>query len=193
MSEAIAEMDDDMEDSGPRLTGKDLIREETGAEGRYIPYSGGSLGWFENSGIPRSEKGNAYKFYTAIDTVKVRQKLFERWGSDVNRRMESRFEVQHPTPITILWDGNSQDAETKDISAHGLRMQLTEETSLKIGDKIQVQLYKKPDFKEKALLIESEVMWVARVGKRRTVWNIGIGFTNISEQLENELKDFLTH
>jgi hypothetical protein len=56
-----------------------------------------------------------------------------------------------------------------------------------------VQLFKKPDFKEKALEIESEIMWVARVGKRRTVWNIGIGFTDITEALENELKEFLTH
>ena len=193
MSEAITEVDNEQEDAGPALTGKDLIREETSAEGRYIPYAGGSLGWFENSGVPKCEKGNGYKFYTAIDTVKVRQKLFERWGNDVNRRMESRFEMQHPTPVTIVWDGNTQDAETKDISAHGLRLQFLEEVNLKVGDKIQVQLFKKPDFKEMALEIASEIMWVARVGKRRTVWNIGIGFTDITETLENELKEFLVH
>lgn len=191
MSESTTELDG-TESSKP-LTGKDLIREETSAEGRYIPYGGGSLGWFENSGLLKCEKGQAYKFYTAIDTAKVRQKLFERWGNDVNRRMETRFEMQKPTPVTIKWEGNSQDAESKDISAHGLRLQLLEETNLKIGDKITVHLFKKQDSKEESLELASEIMWVARVGKRRMVWNLGIGFIDISEEMENRLKEFLIH
>ena len=175
----------------PQLTGKDLIREETSAEGRYIPYSGGSLGWFENSGIPKCERGNAYKFHTAIDTVKVRQKLFERWGNDVNRRIDKRIDVEKSTPVKITWGGESHDAETKDLSAHGLRLQLIEETSLKLGDKIQVHVFKAPGYKQEIMAIDSEVMWVARVGKRRMVWNIGISFTDIDAATEAKLKEFL--
>ena len=190
MSETTTEVESEAAES-TQLTGKDLIREETSAEGRYIPYSGGSLGWFENSGVPKCERGNAYKFHTVIDSVKVREKLFERWGSDVNKRMETRYDVEKSTPVTITWDGQSHDAETKDLSAHGLRLQLLEETSLKIGDKIQVHVFRRPDNKEEVLAIASEVMWVARVGKRRMVWNIGIGFIEINEEAKQKLKEFL--
>jgi c-di-GMP-binding flagellar brake protein YcgR len=175
----------------PKLTGKDLIREETSSEGRYIPYSGGSLGWFENSGILKVERSNDYKFFTAIDSAKVRQKLFERWGNDVNRRMEERVDLQKPTPVKITWDGHSHDADTKDLSAHGLRLQLLEETQLKIGDKIEVHVLRRVEDKEEMLSIDSKVMWVARVGKRRLVWNIGIGFTNIDEDTERKLREYL--
>ena len=183
MSESMTEQ------AGPQ--GKDLIREETSTEGRYIPYGGGSLGWFENSGIPKSERGNDYKFHTAVDTAKVRQKLFERWGDDVNRRVETRFEVSRPTPVRITWEGETQEAETKDLSATGLRLQLLQETGLKIGDKITVHIFKRPNFEEEVLTMASEVMWVARVGKRRQVWNVGIGFTETDEAKALQLKEFL--
>jgi hypothetical protein len=171
--------------------GKDLIREETSTEGRYIPYGGGSLGWFENAGVPKSERGNDYKFHTAIDTAKVRQKLFERWGDDVNRRVETRFDVSKPTPVRITWEGETQEAETKDLSATGLRLQLLQETGLKIGDKITVHIFRRPNFEDEVLTLASEVMWVARVGKRRQVWNVGIGFTEKDEVTEMKLKEFL--
>ena len=155
-----------------QATGKDLIREETSAEGRYIPYGGGSLGWFENSGVLKCEQGNDYKFHTAIDTQKVRQKLFDRWGNDVSRRMEERHDVEKETAVRITWGGQSYDAETKDLSAHGLRLQLLDDPSLNKGDRIGVQIYRKKDYKDELFAVESEVMWVARVGKRRMVWNL---------------------
>jgi hypothetical protein len=171
--------------------GKDLLQEETSAEGRYIPYGGGSLGWFENSGVPKCERGNDYKFHTAIDTAKVRQKLFERWGDDVNRRMETRFDVERPTPVKITWEGETHEAETKDLSMRGLRLQLTEDTGLKNGDKITVHVFRRPNFEEEVLTLAAEIMWVARVGKRRQVWNVGIGFTEVDEATGLKLKEFL--
>ncbi len=174
-----------------QATGKDLIREETSAEGRYIPYGGGSLGWFENSGVLKCEQGNDYKFHTAIDTQKVREKLFDRWGSDVSRRMEERHDVEKETAVRIVWGGQSYDAETKDLSAHGLRLQLLEDPSLKQGDKMSVHVFRKLDYKDELFGIDSEVMWVARVGKRRMVWNLGIGFLKIDEETSAKLTAFL--
>ena len=174
-----------------QATGKDLIREETSAEGRYIPYGGGSLGWFENSGVLKCEQGNDYKFHTAIDTQKVREKLFDRWGSDVSRRMEERHDVEKETAVRIEWGGQSYDAETKDLSAHGLRLQLLEDPSLKQGDKMSVHVFRKLDYKDELFAIDSEVMWVARVGKRRMVWNLGIGFLKIDEETSAKLTAFL--
>ena len=175
----------------PAPRGKDLVQEETSLDGRYIPYGGGSLGWFENSGIPKSERGNDYKFHTAVDAAKIRQKLFERWGEDVSRRVEPRIPIDRPTPVRITWDGGVQEAETKDLSSSGLRLQLLEETGLKIGDKIVVHIFRRPNLEEEALAMNAEVMWVARVGKRRQVWNLGIGFIETDEAKALQLKELM--
>lgn len=171
------------------LTGKDLIRAETSAEGRYIPYGGGSLGWFENSGILKSEKGNNYRFHAAIDTVRVRQKLFDRWGDDVNRRLDERVDIERETPLVLRWDSGETEAVTKDLSAHGARLQLLEDPGLAKEDKLTVEV--KQEDGEILMTLNSEIMWVARVGKRRTVWNIGVGFTDITPDDEMKLKQFL--
>ena len=167
-----------------------MIDDETGAEGRYIPYSGGSLGWFENSGVPKVERGNNYKFFTAIDTVKVRQKLFERWGDDVNRRMEGRTVVEKETSVTLVWDGGKARAVTKDLSAHGLQLQLLEDPGLAKGDKISVHVQESTGEAD-VIVLASEIMWIARVGKRRLVWNLGIGFVDISPDDEIKLTEYL--
>ena len=46
-------------------------------------------------------------------------------------------------------------------------------------------------YKDEVMALESEVMWVARVGKRRLVWNLGITFTSINEETAITLKAFL--
>lgn len=173
------------------LTGADLIREETGAEGRYIPYGGGSLGWFENSGVLKCERGNNYQFHTAVDTQKIRQKLFERWGNDVNRRMDTRHEVTKQVPVRVTTDGKEFDVETKDLSAHGLRLQLLEDPVVQSGEKVTVRVFRDSAYRNEALALEAEVMWVARVGKRRLVWNVGLSFTDISPEMSRNLQAFL--
>ncbi len=102
MSETTSPTTGTQEESPP--TGADALQAASTYKGRYIPYGGGSLGWFENSGVLKCEKGNNYKFHTAID---------------------------------------------------------------------------------------SRVIWNARVGKRRLVWNMGIGFIDITAEQEAQLKEYL--
>ena len=192
MTESNPEVENAAESQeGAVPTGESVQPSDHGSEGRYIPYSGGSLGWFENSGVLKCEKGNNYKFYTAIDTTLVRQKLFDRWGAEVNKRIDDRVVVDRETPVMLTWESGVAQAVTKDLSSHGLRLQLSEDPDLAKGDKVIVHVKEKEDSETELMVLESEIMWTARVGKRRMVWNIGLVFSDISPEQELELKRFL--
>ena len=105
---------------------KDAIRTETTADGRYIPYSGGIMGWLENSGVMKKELPNNYRFHTMIDAGAVRRKLFERWGDGekVNRRVATRHDLESQIEVTLVWGERTEAASTRDFSTHGLRLQL---------------------------------------------------------------------
>ena len=62
-----------------RIQEKEVIRALTTSDGRYIPYGGGLMGWFENSGVLECELPKDYKFYSVLKPEEVRSKLFERW------------------------------------------------------------------------------------------------------------------
>ena len=191
MTETNPEVENAAESQETATTGESPQPSEHGAEGRYIPYSGGSLGWFENSGVLKCEKGNNYKFYTAIDTAQVRQKLFDRWGAEVNKRIDDRVVVDRETPVMLTWETGAAQAVTKDLSSHGLRLQLSEDPNLAKGDKVMVHVKEKEDSETDIMALDSLIMWIARVGKRRMVWNIGVAFSDISAEQELQLKEFL--
>ena len=105
---------------------KASILAETMEDGRYIPYGGGIMGWFENQGVLRSELPNNYGFHTVIDAKSVRQKLIERWGTgdSSNRRVTKRFGVEGSIPVSLAWEGNKIVALGKDFSSYGLKLQI---------------------------------------------------------------------
>ena len=111
---------------------KKKLRAEILEDGRYVPHSGGMMGWFENSGVSRNERSNNYLFHTALDVAAVREKLFERWsdGENINRRASARHDVERDVRATLGWTGGTVTAKLKDYSYHGLRMQILEEELL---------------------------------------------------------------
>jgi len=171
--------------------GRQEAAKDISNEGRYIPYGGGCLGWFENSGVMKVELGNNYTFHEALDAAEVRRRLFERWGDDVNRRAEARQAVEKEVSLTFAWGKESREAFTKDVSSHGLRVQFIEEVDLKKGAAVQVQLLESGPGSPALFDISSQVMWVSKVGRRRPVWNVGVSFTNITPETETRLKGFL--
>ena len=172
---------------------KASIRSETMEDGRYIPYSGGAMGWFENSGVPRCELPNNYRFHTVIDAKSVRQKLIERWGrgDSSNRRVTTRFEVEGSISVSLEWEGNKIVALGKDFSSYGLRLQIQqEEVALKKEDLVQLRIYNEPEQRTTKFDIESQIMWIDRAGRSRPVWNLGIGFPSLTTDESNALKEF---
>lgn len=165
-------------------------------DGRYIPYSGGCMGWFENSGVMKAELPNDYTFDTVLDAPTVRRVLFEREGeagdAGASRRSEERITVEREVHVTILHGSDSYQALTKDVSPHGLRLQfLVDIATIQKSDSCKVQLRREEGQDDELLEIESTVMWIARVGTRRPVTNIGIGFTQITDETQGKLTKLL--
>lgn len=168
------------------------LRSEQNLDGRYIPYSGGCMGWFENGGILKCELPNDYKFNTVLDPTTVRRVLFARWGDNVNRRVDERTDVENEVRVSVKFNDEIYDALSKDLSAHGLRLQILENVeNLEKGQFVTVSLQISDGGKEKMVDIDSQVMWVARVGTRRAITNVGIGFTHITDTIQAQLKRLL--
>jgi hypothetical protein len=170
---------------------KEAFRGENTADGRYIPYGGGCLGWFENSGVLKSEIGNDYTLHTAIDQMAVRRKLFHRWGGDVNRRAALRERIVAEVPLNLVWGEHKVAGLTKDFSPLGLRLQFTEDPGLTKGQTVQVHVVAQPKSDETLFEIDSQIMWVSKVGRRSPRWNVGIGFVKLDPEKELHLKAFL--
>jgi hypothetical protein len=174
---------------------KASIQSETTADGRYIPHTGGLMGWFENSGVLKCEQPNNYKFHEMIDADSVRKKLFERWGGGEtsNRRVSTRHDLQSPINVGLSIGGETSFLSTaKDYSSHGLRLQLMDgdKFSLEKGDAVNVLIYEDAEGKTKLFEIPSQIMWVSQVGRTRPTVSVGIAFMEIQHDERQKLTQF---
>lgn len=162
-------------------------------DGRYIPYSGGTAGWFENSGVLKCELGNNYLFHTVLNSDEVRSKQFRRLGSDFNRRAgKERHDKKSIVRITFGKGKNKTSLEggTKDISFHGMRLQFLVEVPLEKNDKFVVELMKY-EGGEALVKLDAKLVWRERVGRIRPVLNMGISFTKVTGKNADALKAFI--
>lgn len=162
---------------------------QTLSDQRYIPYSGGCLGWYENSGVLKVEKPNNYQFFTALDADLVRARQFERTGSKVNKRRARRKELDPEMKITLKWGKDSKSAVCKDLSVHGMRAQIIDEqVTLKKDDKVQLQVHDKSG---RTLLLDlaCTVMWAEKAGKLRAIWTFGVTFPTLTADQVLKVKD----
>lgn len=164
---------------------------DTTEEGRYIPYGGGSMGWFENAGVLKNERGNNYTFYTIMAGDVVRARQFSRWGQNFNRRGEAAPRVRKETGITIVYGRDEVRGTTRDISLHGVRMQFLDEISLRKGQSIKVRLHHSGG-DDVLLETSARVVWTERIGKIRPVWNVGITMDNLSSEQTEVMRSLLT-
>ena len=106
-------------------------------DGRYIPYSGGSLGWFENSGVLKSERVNNYAFSTVLDGDLVRAKQYVRAGMQTEKRRSQRKEPVQELLVTLKSSTEEQTARVVDLSAEGLKVTYVgDQTHLNELDKV---------------------------------------------------------
>ncbi|HUJ76080.1 MAG TPA: PilZ domain-containing protein [bacterium] len=155
-------------------------------DGRYIPYSGGCMSWYENSGIPKSELPNRYLFSTAMDATIVRSKRFERSGTVQDKRTAVRVPTKTDVSVTLIWGENTKSATTKDVSSQGMRVQFLDEVVIKHGDAVKVQAFDNSG--AVALEMDATVMWTEKSGKIRAIWNVGVGFARLGPEQEKQLK-----
>lgn len=153
--------------------------EEIHYNGRYIPYSGGSAGWFENSGVSKSEQGNNYTFHTAVDPAKVKQKRFERLGQEVGQRALQRQIPEGETPVAVNWGDQAIEAIMSDFSGRGIRVVMNEEPGFQRGDKVNVRVHPNEFFKTELAMIDAEVIWIQKTDLIGGRWHVGIAYAAI--------------
>jgi hypothetical protein len=185
----------------PKVPRKQSRNPETTADGRYIPYSGGSMGWFQNSGVLKSELPNDYGFHKVMDAESVRAKMFERWGMMGDERHLAGLskqdrpagvhqqEAKGPIAVRLVWDGGSADGMTKDLSHYGMRIQVTDPLKVEEGHPVKAQLLTSDG--DMILEIDSTVAWIKEEVVIRALWSVGIAFTQITSETEEALRDFL--
>ena len=162
------------------------------SDGRYIPYGGGLMGWFENAGVLKVEKGNRYQYFTVVETDSVRGLQFRRWGQGFNRRGD-RARIRKEAHVTMNWgQGKKKESckgKTKDISMQGMRLQFFEEINLSKGSEVEVALTESSG--AEVLTVTARVVWFESVGRIRPVINVGIGFPDLEGEHGKKLKEFL--
>jgi hypothetical protein len=165
---------------GPAQESAEEAEKTHQADGRYIPYSGGSLGWHENSGVASRERRNNYGFHTAIDGELVKAKQYLRSGLRAEKRRSSRRKITEEMPVVLHTDKETKTGRVYDISKHGIRvMYIGDDILLKTGDQAHVRF---PDSKGAIVLdLLSTVVRSWKAGRTRTLWNYGIAFPLMKE------------
>lgn len=171
-------------------------------QGRYIPYSGGSMGWFENQGVLKSERNNGYRFYTVMESEHVRAALFQRWSMVTDKRRARRIARENSinvmmsddaaaeTPFRIDTGDRVIDGTTRDISIYGMRLAFTKAVGLKEGDALKVSLLNSGDG-QVLLEVPAVVIWVREEVIVSRVWFVGVAFSDITADTERFLDEFV--
>jgi hypothetical protein len=158
-------------------------------DGRYIPYSGGSLGWFENAGVPAAEKRNNYQYYTAMDAGTVRAKQYLRSGLLAEKRRAARRNVNGKLFVAVKSAQEDKSLRIMDISTHGMRLQYVgDDIALKTTDRVLCRFLDTPDGPT-LLALTSTIVWSEKSGKTRALWNFGIDFPLMAEEQLARLKE----
>lgn len=171
-------------------------------QGRYIPYSGGSMGWFENQGVLKSERHNGYRFYTVMESEHVRAALFQRWSMVTDKRRAQRIARENSVNVMMSDESVGETAyridtgdrviegTTRDISIYGMRMAFTEPVALNTGDAVKVTLLNAEDG-QPLLEVPAIVIWSREEVVVRRVWFVGVAFQDITADTERFLTEFV--
>lgn len=177
-----------------RIQEKEVIRDITTSDGRYIPHSGGLMGWHENAGVLKCEVCQEYKFYTVIQAEEVRRKLFSRWqeGEEVSRRSSPRSDPQREVSVEFVWNGQTARGRLRDYSSNGMRIAVQQpDLDLNDASRPTLRILTAPNSDTAEFEAPSQVMWVNKSGRDRTVFILGVMFTDMSPEDTTRLKEFL--
>ena len=177
-----------------RIQEKQIIRANSTSDGRYIPHSGGLMGWHENSGVLNCEIPNNYTFYKVIQANEVRAKLFSRWGEGekVSRRASERLNQRRQVAVEFAWNGQTARGQLRDFSSNGMRITVQQQDlALEKGAQPTLRILKTANSDDAEFEANSEIMWINRSGRDRVVWSMGVMYTDIPPHESARLKDFL--
>lgn len=174
-----------------RVQEKQVVRAHSTSDGRYIPHSGGLMGWHENSGVLNCELPNNYTFYKVIQADEVRAKLFARWseGEEISRRASKRTSHTSQATIEFAWDGQTARGQLRNYSSNGMQVSVQQqELALEKGSRPTMRIFKTARSDQVEFEVTSEIMWINRTGRDRVVWSMGVMLVDISPDESARLK-----
>ena len=195
---------EEREEQGQEPVDERALEMETLPQGRYIPYGGGSMGWFENQGVLNSERGNNYRYDKVMSSEHVRAALFQRWGQHTDKRAAQQVagsnsvsrlmsdESSPETAFNLISRRGTFSGSTRDISPYGMRTVFKKQVALARGDRVKVELMSHEDG-QVALELAAVVVWVKREVVVWPVWFVGFAFQSLTEETERLFNDFLAH
>ena len=163
-------------EEGQAAKPKDAGEVQHQSDGRYIPYSGGSLGWYENSGVMATEARSNYRYFTAMDNDMVRAKQYLRSGLRAEKRRSVRRVLSESLTVMIKSPKESKKMRVIDVSKNGAKIQYSgDDVTLRNSDKVTCQFL--TEGQEAPLLeLTCTIVRSERTGKTRPLWNFGIDF-----------------
>jgi hypothetical protein len=157
-------------------TGPDRVEPQHQHDGRYIPYSGGSLGWYQNTGVMKGERANNYQFNLVIDEDLVRAKQHLRSGVQGEKRRSPRKVLADSMTLQMTLATITVDVQLLDISKHGARLAYVgEELIPKNGAKVKC-VFPAAKGSSTPLELQCTIVRNEKSGKTRVVWLIGVDF-----------------
>jgi hypothetical protein len=171
--------------------GPDRVEPQHQHDGRYIPYSGGSLGWYRNSGVLRRESVNNYQFGSVMDEALVRAKQHLRSGLGGEKRRSARKVLGSETTIQVTLGAVATPMQIINVSKHGAKLvYVGEELVPKNGAKLTCAFPAgkggAPAFELQCTIVHTE-----QTGKKRVVWLMGIDFPIMTPEQASALASLL--
>jgi hypothetical protein len=177
-------------DEGKSPRAADAGESQHQADGRYIPYAGGSLGWYENSGVLAGEARNNYKYFTAMDADMVRAKQYLRAGLRAEKRRSTRRILKEALVVSVKSSKETKQLRVIDISKHGAKIQYSgDDIVLKNSEKVTCQFLEK-EGGNLLLELRCTVVRSEKIGKTRTLWNFGLDFPLMTPEQAAQLNEF---
>jgi len=151
-------------------------------DGRYIPYGGGSLGWFENSGVLSNERKNNYAFRTAMEADLIRDTEHKRAGRRSEKRRSRRKVPPQELTVTLRSSNGEQTGLVVDLSAHGIRVSCAgEEVHLDKLEKIVCE-FPASEVDVPPLELQCTVVRSQKKVLSRATRNVDLDFAPMSEE-----------
>lgn len=141
--------------------------EEYTSGGNYIPASGGTRGWFQNSGVLQVEYPNNYRYQEAIDVDAFSQSSIDVL-QESHERNSKRFEMPQPIKIHTDQDEKIHPGFCVDISMTGAKIRVRRKFEVDSAVLFTLCTPRTRDEEEQALFtLDAFVRWCKMASKAR--------------------------
>ncbi len=159
---------------------------------RYVPHSGGTMGWLDQQEIPKSEQKNGYGYASDIPADEFRAMVAYRKTMHQNPQAQksSTTSKKHRitgqpvdlsrATITLHWGEHAAKSTQTGMTMRAVKLSFDSFIPLQKGDKVLIHLVDEGQSKEDPLQVATEVAWVEEATEPPLSWNVGLAYSEIN-------------